>query len=191
MEEEKPVSYGIGIEGIWRTFDPEKTYIKPNIIYQYDFEVEKKPWYLFWTWWADFDINKFTTKFKEDIADKLGTKPENIELIYVYFDNRTGEVRIQWKWNETEVGVAFSVNLAIVAITAIALLLETYLLIKLVTPKGAKELLIEFTKLAKYLMYAIIGGGSIYALIKILNLVSKKEKKPKIAKKPKIVGVTK
>jgi len=173
MPEERPVSYGKGIKGIWRTFDPEKTYIKPNKIYQYDFEVEKKEWYEFWK--AGFDIDNFTSKFKNDIADKLGTKPENIELIYIYFDSPKGEVKIQWRWNQKEVGVALAWVPAAIIIGIIA---GTIIFTTVWTTthfKQAKELLIEFTKLAKYLMYTVIGGGSIYILTKVFQKLGEKK----------------
>lgn len=181
MSEERPVSYGKGIKGIWRTFDPEETYIKPNKIYEYTYEVEKKEWYEFWRWFRSFDVTKFITKFKDNLANKLGTKPENIELIYIYFDNKIGEIKIQWRWNEKEVSVAFA---WIPAIALVSIISGTIIFATIWTTthfRESKELLIEFTKLAKYLMYTVIGGGSIYILTKMFQKLG--EKKAKIEKK--------
>jgi len=184
--------------------------IKPNTYYEFHYKLPKRPWIIETI--ADW-LNRIrrksledvaidtVKKIREDLAEKLGTKPENIIVNWFMYDDDAKNLKMQLIWMEKPtVGIGPLTLAAIIAV--IAGVIWTLYLVKPYVERAlrlieegvppeevVKPIVLPIEKFTRGVLYIIIAGTGAYLLTKVLPpIIKAKFSKKKIESPEKKTG---
>lgn len=185
-----PVAYGIEKSGKWRLV-PEAEWservLEPNKVYEFNYRVSEVPFLLWLPWVQIFDPQRYVSELREELARKMAVSPEEIQIPWFYYNPDTRQFRVQLQY--VPGGTHGEVAAIFITITAISfLILSVTMLLTMFggifreTPvlemvKEMKEWMGELGVVMKYVVYALIAGGSIWLATKIIPKFKKKKAK--------------
>lgn len=189
MAETGQIAYGVEKFGKWTIVSEgqwDEQTLEPLKVYEFNYLVPEVPFWKLLGWIQVFDPMRYVSTLREEVARKMAVTPQEIQIPWFYYNPDDRQFRVQLQYIP---GVHGEVGFAILTIFAISTLIIS--VTGLVTMMGAlwkeipvlqivremKEGVGELGKVMKYVVYAILAGGSLWLAAKYLPKLGKKERK--------------